>query len=50
MLNSELFSDLENSKFSLRKSGIFLQKWSKFCLSLGTSYRAEIFHAHDLLG
>jgi hypothetical protein len=31
--HSELFSDLEKSKFSLRKSWIFLEKRSKFFLS-----------------
>jgi hypothetical protein len=37
-LYSELFSDLENSKFSLRKSSIFLEKSQKFVLfRLGTS-------------
>jgi hypothetical protein len=35
-LYSELFLDLENSKFSLRKSGIFLEKRSKI-VRLGTS-------------
>jgi hypothetical protein len=39
-LYSELFSDLENSKFSLRKSWIFLEKRSKICLS-PSGYKLE---------
>jgi hypothetical protein len=39
-LYSELFSDLENSKFSLGKSWIFVEKRSKICLS-PSEYKLE---------
>jgi hypothetical protein len=48
---SELFSDLENSKFSLRKYWIDLEKRSKICLSpSGYKLETEILHEHALLG